>query len=405
MPEQESPFKDRLVLVVGAPRSGTTWVQRAIAAHPDVLAIASETHLFSSAISVLRDQAQGGVVGSPATGTWFMPEQDFNRAARAFCDAALAGYVSRTQPDALRVIERSPTHVWHLGLIARLYPDAWVVHVVRDGRDVVRSQVSQVWGPGDISTAAAMWASAIRSARAAAPDLTRYLEVRYEDLLAQPRAITEVFAFLGVPPLEEAVRRSELESGRAVNVDPTRPDVAAGKWRSEWNPLDVAAFESAAGDVLVEAGYTSEPATAPASRHRRLPTRWRRTRRKPVAVPTVLGHEDAQRFVDRMLEELALGDTATLRSALAPDAVVRFQHGDDRWATLGPDGSDQLQSVLDREGAWGAAERGEQHIAGRSWTLLLAHRAGAGELVERLVQLTLTPELLVSELRLTRFGA
>lgn len=103
-----SLLQDRLVLVVGAQCSGTTWVQRAVAAHPDVLAIPSETHLFSSAMSVLRDQAQGGLVRSPATGTWFMPREDFAAAARSFCDAALGAYVTSTRPDAARVVERSP---------------------------------------------------------------------------------------------------------------------------------------------------------------------------------------------------------------------------------------------------------------------------------------------------------
>ncbi|MGZ6801709.1 MAG: sulfotransferase family protein [Nocardioidaceae bacterium] len=183
MPQQvvrtsDSPLQGRLVFVVGAPRSGTTWLQRALGAHPDVLVLPSETHLFSAGISQLRDQAQGGHVGSPSTGTWFMTAAAFAGAARAFCDAALGGYVQRVQPEAERVVERSPTHVWHLGLIADVYPDAYVVHIVRDGRDVVRSQVAQDWGPSTVQDAAAAGASALRRARAAAPRLERYLEVR-----------------------------------------------------------------------------------------------------------------------------------------------------------------------------------------------------------------------------------
>lgn len=402
---------NRLVLVVGAPRSGTTWVQRALAAHPDVLAMASETHLFSSAVSVLRDQAQGGLVGSPATGTWFMPEEDFNRAARAFCDAALGSYVDRTHPDALRVVERSPTHVWHLGLISALYPDAWVIHAVRDGRDVVRSQVAQSWGPSDIGSAAAMWASAIRSARAAAPRIPRYLEVRYEQLLARPGRVTELFDFLELPPLDSALAQSELESGRAVNVDPTRPDVAAGKWRRDWGPEDVEAFESAAGDVLLEAGYALEPAQV-TSRPPAAPTappRRRRGRSAPPPparrVPAGLGPEQAQRLVDGLLAGLAAGDTAPLLAVLRPDAVVRVQHGTQLWSLLGTAGAERLKTLLAQEPPWGTPVRGDQHVAGRTWTLVVAH-AGAGDAtVERLVQVTVSEELLVSELRLTRFGA
>lgn len=397
-----SLLQDRLVLVVGAPRSGTTWVQRAVAAHPDVLALPSETHLFSSAMSVLRDQAQGGLVGSPATGTWFMPQQEFVRAGRAFCDAALGAYVTRTRPDAARVIERSPTHVWHLGLVASLYPDAWVLHVLRDGRDVVRSQVAQSWGPSQVEPAAALWASAVRSARAAAPELRRYREVRYEDLLHDPSAITEVFDFLELPALDAAVRQSELESGRAVNVDPTRPDVAAGKWRRDWSAEDLAAFDRAAGEVLVEAGYTREPVApaGPASRPGRRRRRPEVARRVSTPEP-----ELAQRFVDRVVEALAGGDGAAVVAALTPEAVVRVRDGDEDWRLLGAAGATRLQDHLQAQPAWGDPLRGEQQLAGTTWTLVLAHRHADGAVVERLLQLTLAAGPRVAELRLTRFGA
>ena len=387
------------MLVVGAPRSGTTWVQRAVAAHPDVLAFPSETHLFSSAMSVLRDQVQGGLVGSPATGTWFLPREEFVDAARTFCDTALGAYVRRTQPDAARVVERSPTHVWHLGLIGLLYPDAYVLHVVRDGRDVVRSQVAQSWGPSQVESAAALWASAIRGARAAAPSLRRYREVRYEELLARPAAITDVFDFLGLPRLDDAVRQSELESGRAVNVDLTRPDVAAGKWRADWSEDDVRAFDRVAGDVLVEAGYVREP-PAPEPKQRRL-------RRGATPAPPRRVHvgEDAQRLVDRVLEELAVGETASLAAALATGAAVRLRDGDADWRLLGEDGHRRLLDHLTVQGPWGEPLRGEQTLAATTWTLVLAHRDPTGAVVERLLQLTLTPELLVSELSLIRFGA
>lgn len=395
-----SILQDRLVLVVGAPRSGTTWVQRAVAAHPDVLAIPSETHLFSSAMSVLRDQAQGGLVGSPATGTWFMPRQDFASAARAFCDAALSAYVTRARPGAARVVERSPTHVWHLGLIGLLYPDAWVLHVVRDGRDVVRSQVAQTWGPAQVESAAAVWASAVRSARAAAPSLPRYLEVRYEDLLLRPGDIADVFAFLGLPPLDDAVRQSELESGRAVNVDPTRPDVAAGKWRADWSEADLRAFDRVAGEVLEQAGYPRE-APAVEAPPRRL---GRRSRPEPPRRSGALAGEQAQRLVDRLLEELSVGETAGVAAALAPEAVVRVREGEAEWRLLGEEGRARLLEHLRTGGAWGEPLRGDQTVAGSTWTVVLAHRDPAGGVVERLLQVTMSVDVQVQELALTRFG-
>ena len=385
---------NRMVFVVGAPRSGTTWLQRALSAHPDVLVLPSETHLFSWGLSTLRDQAQGGLVTSPSTGTWFMPREDFQRAARAFADAAFGGYVQRTRPDALRVVERSPSHVWHLGLIADVYPDAWVVHIVRDGRDVVRSLVSQSWGPAEIGPAARVWAGAVRAARAAAPSVPRYLEVRYEELLADPSRFAEVFTFVGLPPLDAAMSQAELEAGRAVNVDPMRPEVASGKWRDEWSAADLAAFDEAAGDVLAAAGYPRLEARPPLAPKRA-------SRRSRSAPPPALDMETGQRVVDRLLEDFAAGSTATLTDRMTPDAAIRCRQDGAAWTLLGQAGLERLRSELS---PWGTPSHGDQQIAGRTWTAVLGHRSPGEQVVERLAQVTLTPDAQIAELRLTVFG-
>jgi hypothetical protein len=212
-----------------------------------------------------------------------------------------------------------------------------------------------------------------------------------------PERIAEVFAFLDLPVLEEHLRQSVLESGRAVNVDPTRPDVAAGKWKHEWSPEDVALFEQIAGDVLLEAGYRSEPATAaPQRRAVRRPSRSVRPR------ADVTPHESAQRLIDRLLEGLATGDLATVTDAFVPKALVEVR-GPDGWRLLGPAGVARLTSELSAEGPWGTQRTGEQDVIGTTWVVVLAHERDQ-VMSERLVQVTLTPELQIASLRLTRFG-
>src|SRR4051794_29917065 len=153
-----------MVFLVGAQRSGTNWLQRMLATHPDIATLPSETQLFNAGLAPFEVLVQHGLLGSPSTASVFMDRDDFLDATRNFCDRAFGGVADRLHPGALRVVERSPNHVEHLGLIGAVYPDAWFLHIVRDGRDVARSLQSQPWGPRTVREAAHRWARSVRSA-------------------------------------------------------------------------------------------------------------------------------------------------------------------------------------------------------------------------------------------------
>lgn len=401
-----SRLHDRMVFVVGAPRSGTTWLQRMLSVHPDVVALPSETHLFSVGLSALRDQTQGHLLESGSTATWFMTADGFADAARGFADAAFSSYVDRVRPDAARIIERSPSHVWHLGLIADVYPDAWVLHIVRDGRDVARSQVAQSWGPAELGQAARLWATSIRAARAAAPSVPRYREVRYEELLAEPKRIADVFEFLDLPAGGDILDVALVESGRVVNVDPTRPDVAEGKWRLEWTPDHVHVFENEAGDALDLLGYPRLPSlvgNAPAAAQpvrRRRRSRVRDAVRRYSAPPTTFrpAPERWQEQVTALVGALATADARALPAMFTDAAEVRVDGADARWVAHGSGAGDRLARHVQAAGGWGAPVRGEQSIDGRTWTLALTYRADDGSLVDRVLSVTIAASGLVERL-------
>ncbi|WP_236827236.1 MULTISPECIES: sulfotransferase [unclassified Blastococcus] len=137
----------RRVFVVGCPRSGTTLLQSFLAAHPQVHSL-PETHVFHE----LR--TPGGVrraVGLAAAGTsrrlddvagWLgtrrrrpvLPTVRGHGAAFvAMADAAAR------ERGADTWVEKTPATLYALDLVEQLVPGAQVVHVVRDGVDVVAS--------------------------------------------------------------------------------------------------------------------------------------------------------------------------------------------------------------------------------------------------------------------------
>jgi hypothetical protein len=240
--------------IVGAPRSGTTWLQQLLFVHPHV-ATGSETHLFCEALPRLFEQP--GKRDEYATlGTW-VNRAELLQLARALCDGVFATMRAGTRPDATLILEKTPNHRLQAALQATLYPDARYVHIVRDGRDVTASQ-RQHWAgrlqefahAGEVASA---WAAQIRDIRTHFGPLD-YLEIRYEDIVADTAgALARIFDHLRLPH-DRALCEAAAAFGEApVNTYPTSPDVGIRKHRGD--ALAERSVARAAGDLLVELGY------------------------------------------------------------------------------------------------------------------------------------------------------
>jgi hypothetical protein len=236
---------------VGARRSGTYWLQRIVCAHPAVAEVPGETYLFSHGVAPLMERFQHDDRDAPGVGRVYADRARVVGAVRGLCDAVLGEFAA---PGQTHVAERTPWHVHHLPLIGEVYPDARFVHIVRDGRDAVRSLVAKAWGPATVGEGAQEWRASVEAGLAAAPGLgDRLIEVRYEALLADPRAEVErVYAHLG---LEGGVDRALTAAAEVANLGGHDGRVGAGKWREGWGRRELRAFDRVAGDLLRELGY------------------------------------------------------------------------------------------------------------------------------------------------------
>lgn len=104
---------------------------------------------------------------------------------RGFFDAFFTNYLQRRGKS--RWVEKTGSNGYYLGHILELYPDARVVHLVRDGRDVVCSLLKRDPRPYH---AVSHWLYNV-SAAVAWRDHPAYLEVKYEALAVQPQATLE----------------------------------------------------------------------------------------------------------------------------------------------------------------------------------------------------------------------
>ena len=275
------------IFVIGCPRSGTTLLTLMLSAHPRI-AIPPETRFL---LSVFRRRKDFGDLTDRGNrrrlartlirpkGTKFRhlgldPERvkKVVVAGPPTIGSAL-GAVYRAyaaEQGKVRWGDKQPTYFRNIDLLRALFPDAVFVHLVRDGRDCVASLKGMRWWRQGTVGAAAMWVHAVDCARRGERRLPadRFHQLRYEDLVADPRVELErLCAFLGedfeeamltpraqaerLPPRQREVwHRQTLEA-----VTPSRTERYADVLTSR----ETALVEQVAGSRLQRLGYQVAP--------------------------------------------------------------------------------------------------------------------------------------------------
>jgi len=244
--------EERLVFVVGSPRSGTTFTGRALGSLPGFVDL-DEVQPWKAAIP--------GLLGQP-------DDVAARRLRHILQCVRTLGLAS-----GLRGVEQTPETSFVLAAALRAYPDALAVHVVRDGRDVATSLLERGWlsaertgaddarlpfGPyarfwvepgreqefsevSDATRAAWAWRRYVTEA-SAVPERTAV--VHYEQLVSDPAA--------AAAPVAE---RLGAEPGLVTAVFAEAHGTSAGRWRRDLTPEQLADVEREAGDALAALGY------------------------------------------------------------------------------------------------------------------------------------------------------
>jgi hypothetical protein len=164
--------------------------------------------------------------------------------------------------------DKTPLYMQQLPLLERVFPDAIWVHLVRDGRDAALSFLElpegfsgKTWAlPRTVAQFAARWRTEILAARRLGRHAGgRYLELRYEDLVAEPerelRRICEHASLPWEPGMLDHTRASDTAHMPEHRNLAQPPTPGLRDWRSQMPREDALAFEQVAGDVLRSAGY------------------------------------------------------------------------------------------------------------------------------------------------------
>ena len=116
----------RMIFVLGAPRSGTTLMERILHAHSRLFSAQKETGLLSPRNIFSRDH-------------FGLSTEDNKRLFSESCDVidflTRAAILLESRNEGRILIEKTPQHVLRLGFLVKHFPNARFIHVVRDGRD------------------------------------------------------------------------------------------------------------------------------------------------------------------------------------------------------------------------------------------------------------------------------
>jgi hypothetical protein len=259
------PRLHRPVFIIGAPRSGTTFLGNSLGRLPGI-SYHSEPRLTKAAAQYVYN------------GSWSTPR------GGAVFRLSYGALLLATLDGGYRFAEKNPENSFLVPFLAAEFPDAQFVHIVRDGRDATVSHAEQPWlaaasaasgrrgrsgqmhGPGarwwveperraefplvtDVVRSAWAWRRFTEAALDGVAGLAaeRAAEVRYEAMVSNPDATADMLAdFLGLPPADRSGLHASLARARTDSV---------GRWRAALGEHDLADVLAEIGPLLTRLGY------------------------------------------------------------------------------------------------------------------------------------------------------
>jgi hypothetical protein len=260
------PSLERPVFIVGAARSGTSFLGDCIGRIPE--------------ISYHREPP-----ATKAAGRYVYDDLWSYRRSRWFFRLVYRWLLRMERDGDLRFSEKTPTNVFLISFLSQAFPGSQFVHIIRDGRDAASSHMQKPWlraadagsgerepggylyGPwpkfwvepkrreefthtSDARRVAWAWRryteAGMEQGQELGPD--RYHELRYEALVREPQTeAVRLLDFLEITP--------EPSRDKFLNAMSRADESSVGNWRNTFYRSELDEIEAEAGDLLRRLGY------------------------------------------------------------------------------------------------------------------------------------------------------
>jgi len=289
---------ERSIFIIGSGRSGTTILYEVLATHPDLAWFSMLSNTYPASRTCVRfhrllDYRGIGIYlkrriieptrFSPAL-TYFLRPNEGVEIYTSYCGLSDDRRMTEENYDAVserklkgliemhldvtgkkRFINKRTANTQRLRLINKMFPEAYYVHMIRDGRAVINSYLHvdfwndmMVWwlgqrvsewvqqGKDPVELAARHWRRNFEEILANKNILKKYMEVRYEDFVKDPRKeVGRIMAFCELPYPEEY-----------KNFLPEELPNMNYKWRKGLTKEQVSIIEENTTDLLKPLGYS-----------------------------------------------------------------------------------------------------------------------------------------------------
>ncbi len=289
MSSSTMPRNKRPVFVLGSPRSGTTLLYHMLLSAGNFAVYRTESNVFNLLVPRFGDlnvernkrELMRVWLASKLFECSGLAAKEIESKVLTECHNGgdflriVMGEMCRKQ-GVERWADCTPDHLLYMDRIKQQIPEALVVHIVRDGRDVALSLEKQGWirpFPWDrarsVMVAGLYWEWIVNKGREQGRTLgADYAELHFEDLITNPHAtLTKLGQFIDHDLNYDRILKVGIGSVSDPNTSFKSKESGkfnpVGRWKSQFSPKGLEEFESLLGSTLKNLGY--EPGSSASS--------------------------------------------------------------------------------------------------------------------------------------------